>query len=304
MRCDQFERLLHAWMDGVLSPEEAMEVRAHADACPLCAELAGALRDALAACRDMDDEAEVPQAAALSWRRAVRVEAAKTKERRGLFAIPRWRGVASLAAGILVLIGGANLVRLGRMSLQPIAPDESPDFAEPAPAEVALVPQADSFEEAPDMPDALPPAPYAASYSAEVDLAEPAAEISSDADVARLADAGGMGSEAFGGAMGTGAAEPEPADAAFEAEYEAGFEEDFELDEAPLETQVKTAESTEEETTNAEAEPVAPVDRYEPLAFLLDACVFLALCLPPAAIAFFIVRLCKREKKAPNQPEP
>ena len=63
------------------------------------------------------------------------------------------------------------------------------------------------------------------------------------------------------------------------------------------------AEASEEEAPETEAKASEHVP-FAPWEFLLDAGIFLALCLPVAAIAFGIVRLRKRGKKVQNEPEP
>jgi len=99
-----------------------------------------------------------------------------------------------------------------------------------------------------------------------------------------------MHSEAFGGAApDLAAAEPE--------------EELIELKEEELKEEEALRETRKAVEETMEPDADAPAARSAPLAFLLDACIFLALCLPPAAIAFYVARLRKREKKAPNQPE-
>jgi len=302
MRCDKFEDLLHAWMDEALAPEKAKEARAHADACPACAELAAALREALAMCRDMGEEAEVPHAAATAWRRAVRVEAAGSKTRRRVFAMPRWEAWAGLAAGILVLIGGANLVRLGRTSLQPNAALHD---SAPAKAEFDRL-RADALE---DALDAAPP-----DVQRTLFLAPPATAPQEDAD----AFAGMESGEAFDGApfdmaerSGAGGSiaptdsETPTLSAPFEAQ---GLEERADLPAAEPETiqQAEAIERTEAAEAAIEEEPEADEragGRAPFVEFLLDAGLFLALCLPAAAIALGIARLRRRGKKMQNPPE-
>jgi len=279
MRCNQFEHLLHGWVDGALAPDEAMAVRAHADACPICADLATTLREALALCGGMGDEADVPQAAAMAWRRAVRTEAAGSRVRR--FALPRWEAWAGLAAGILVLIGGANMVRLGRMSLQPNNA-ALVDYA-PAPVvmEQAMEPayEAVVFDAAPEMADAEmkePQAPHAfASRAADLMPSEALSEADAFWEDADADDGEYIVMES---------SEPFAAFEAFEPEAEGGA--------IPIEWPEPTPAKDE-----------APAS-FNLLAFLRDGAIFLALCMPPAAIALCIVRLCNRGKKArkPSQP--
>jgi len=243
MRCDQFEFLLHSWMDDTLAPEETIALRAHADACPLCAELAAALREALALCRDMGNEAQVPQAAGMAWRQAVRAEATGNRAGRR-FSLPRWETWAGLAAGILVLIGGANLIRYGRVYLEP--------------TNNTALHQPGEFMALPEMP--MPPmaAPEADQMLASRALGVVASESLSEAEMLwpdEDADTGGY--------MAI-------------ADNEASFAFEPEADASPT---------------------------FSPLIFLRDAGIFLALCMPPVAIAFCIARLCKRRKKARKRPK-
>jgi len=288
MRCDAYERLLHAWMDDALAPGEAEEMRAHADGCPSCAELAAALREALALCHDMGGEAEVPHTAATAWRRAVRLEAAGTSARRKPFAMPRWEAWAGLAAGVLVLIGGANLVRLGRTNLLPNAA-----LHDSAPAQIVLDMPASPADEAPEM--ALSDVHRALS------LAPPAAALQEDADIPLEHEAAfeAFESEAFDlEALEFEASEPEALGSeAFDADGSMYAADGKSL--APLRAQALPAAESEA-IDDVEARERAPV---APLAFLLDAIIFAALCLPIAAIAFCIVRLRKRGKKMQKPPE-
>lgn len=49
MTCERFEELLSAYLEGALPPAERAEMDAHRAACPACAELAGLVRETVAA---------------------------------------------------------------------------------------------------------------------------------------------------------------------------------------------------------------------------------------------------------------
>jgi anti-sigma factor RsiW len=49
MTCERTEELLSAYLEGELAPAERAEVEAHLAACPECAELAGLMREGMAA---------------------------------------------------------------------------------------------------------------------------------------------------------------------------------------------------------------------------------------------------------------
>jgi len=289
-------------MDQALVPEESMEMRAHADACPACAELAGALREALAICHGMGNEVAVPETAATAWRRAVRAEKNTGAKARHTFAMPRWEAWAGLAAGILVLIGGTNLVRFGRMNINHVAVEQAaPAVDHATPVEATLEPQADALH----VMEMDAPSDTVISDMAKVLFSAPSGAMSS----------GGGDGEAF-----------------FEAEIPAplAFYEDADTSEAPALHREQAlgmepsaarywAEEAPEEIMNGmmdpkmdeDAAPDVEVDaeadaraRSAPLAFLLDAGIFAALCLPPAAIAYCIARLRRRGKKMQKQPKP
>ncbi|MCL2811423.1 MAG: zf-HC2 domain-containing protein [Clostridia bacterium] len=278
MRCDQFEHLLHSWMDDTLTPEETTAMRAHADACPSCAELATTLREALALCADMGDEAEVPQAAAITWRQAVRAQAAGDRARRR-FALPRWETWAGLAAGILVLIGGANLVRYGRLYLEPV--NNAPHGSVPLVVFDKL--PSDDFNVLPEMAESQMAVPEMEVPQADQTLAQRAVGLMPSESLSESEPLWQDEDADTGGHMNL-------------ADSEAFFA--FEPEPVRTETPEEQAELAEEPLNRADAP--APVAT---LAFLRDAGIFLALCLPPAAIALCIARLYKRRKKARNRPK-
>lgn len=90
MKCHDFENQLQDWLDGDLHPAQADRLRAHAEACPACAELA---RDYRALRRDL---ADLP-APELSPEQAQRLLAGARPRRRA------WPAAATTAAAAMVL---------------------------------------------------------------------------------------------------------------------------------------------------------------------------------------------------------
>ena len=107
MVCDEARMLLDALVDGELSAEQEAELIAHVHACEACMEeykAAMLLKDCL---KDMDEDIAVPLEAQAAWRRAIHAEAKRKLSR-------RWMRVASIAAVMLVLVGGMGLVTKDR----------------------------------------------------------------------------------------------------------------------------------------------------------------------------------------------
>lgn len=287
MRCEDFARLLHAWADGFLSPEESAQMQAHAAECPACAEQWRALEAALETFVGMGGEAEVPEAAAMAWRQAVRAESARTNPApaRRRFSAHRWETWAGFAAGILILIGGANLVRAGRLSLQPQRLGEN---SAPAPAQLQIMPAASPPAQAPE--SALRnPAPLAEPIDGRLYTGEPLPEAKEDS---YSLDAGGSG------APGAAKSEAGEAEEASLAEDSAPF---MMAEEA---TGTGGASATEAANDQADQEPSEAetlerdVSAPNPLLeFLMDAGIFAALCLPVAAAVLWIRRLRARGRR-------
>lgn len=104
MKCEDFKRLLDAYIDGELDAGKASEMLAHAQKCDQCArelKLAEMLRGAL---RGMDDDIVPPLAAQAAWRNAVKAEARRSRMKK----IYKYCGTA--AAAVVALIGCAALI--------------------------------------------------------------------------------------------------------------------------------------------------------------------------------------------------
>lgn len=102
MSCEEARRLLDAYVDGELSPEQERGLMDHVNACENCKQeydAACTLRDMLG---DMDDNIAVPLEAQAAWRSAVRAEAKKKISR-------RWTRIASSVAAALVLVFGLTM---------------------------------------------------------------------------------------------------------------------------------------------------------------------------------------------------
>lgn len=108
MTCEQFTAQLSSWLDGMLSPDEAREMLAHAEECKDCAELNETMRCMLSHALSMG-EAPVPKPAATAWRSAIRQEVtpATNKMPRSAF----WMRIGAVAVALLLVVG---LTALGR----------------------------------------------------------------------------------------------------------------------------------------------------------------------------------------------
>ena len=105
MKCEDFMRLIDAYIDGELDKAQASEMIAHAQECEKCdreLKLAEMLNATL---RGMDDEIVPPLAAQAAWRGAVKAEARKSRMKR----IYKYCGTA--AAALVVLVGCVTLMK-------------------------------------------------------------------------------------------------------------------------------------------------------------------------------------------------
>lgn len=114
MKCEQFEALLHSWLDGELDEETQRQAEEHTRQCAACARRKRTLEEFLAMCDDMGTEEVVPEAAARAWRQAIRQEAAlgegMAQSGRHRRVAPAWRTWATVAASIILWMGGTVLV--------------------------------------------------------------------------------------------------------------------------------------------------------------------------------------------------
>ena len=104
MNCKEFSDLLDAFAAGSLTGETAAALRAHAEACPGCAEKMQVLQD----CKRADGETEVPASFSSAWRRAVREEDTAEKNRQKRRAARSW---LAAAATLVFVVGGTLLTR-------------------------------------------------------------------------------------------------------------------------------------------------------------------------------------------------
>ena len=104
MNCKEFSDLLDALAAGSLSGETADALRAHAEACPGCAEKMQVLQD----CKRADGETEVPASFSSAWRRTIREEEAAEKKRQKRRAARSW---LAAAATLVFVVGGTLLTR-------------------------------------------------------------------------------------------------------------------------------------------------------------------------------------------------
>lgn len=116
MNCETFKSNIDAFIDGALGRGEQTEMELHAQNCPVCRELMEQARTLAELCGELS-EVTVPLPAQAAWRRAVRDEAKKKKN-----PLIGWtKGLATVAAAMVVLVMGTYSVRLGE-----------PDSAAPA----------------------------------------------------------------------------------------------------------------------------------------------------------------------------
>lgn len=130
MNCIQWHALLDAHLAGSLTPAQQKDFEAHLNACDDCQHLYTVRMD----CRMLDDAAEVPALFASSWRQQVKREEEIMQEpnqlpvRRRKFLNRPWLRVASIAAALLVVVGGS--LTLGRqLGMRQRATDASYDYA-------------------------------------------------------------------------------------------------------------------------------------------------------------------------------
>lgn len=104
MKCEDFRKLIDAYIDGELDKAQVCEMLAHAQNCEDCAQelkLAEMLKGAL---QGMDDAIVPPLAAQAAWRGAVKAEARRGRMRR------IYKYVGTAAAAIVVLAGCVTLL--------------------------------------------------------------------------------------------------------------------------------------------------------------------------------------------------
>ena len=131
MVCEEARMLLDALVDGELSAEQEAELMAHVHACEACMEeykAAMLLKDCL---KDMDEDIAVPLEAQAAWRRAIHAEAKKKLSR-------KWMRAASIAAVMLVLVGGMGFVTKDRTPAAQPAPGVM-EMSVKSPAAVELI---------------------------------------------------------------------------------------------------------------------------------------------------------------------
>ena len=99
MKCEDFSRLIDAYIDGELDEKTAQELLSHAQECEKCAEelrLAEMLRDTLSG---MDDDIVPPLPAQAAWRRAIKAESRRRKMQRV------YKICGSIAAAVVLMVG-------------------------------------------------------------------------------------------------------------------------------------------------------------------------------------------------------
>lgn len=106
MDCKEFSHLLDACLEGT-APEAVQErMRAHEEKCPSCRDLAAMRRDL----RALEEETELPDEFAASWRQMIREE--KSIGKREKMHSP-WKKWIAAAAAFVFLLGGTLLTRDG-----------------------------------------------------------------------------------------------------------------------------------------------------------------------------------------------
>lgn len=117
MTCKEFEALLPHYPDDM--PDEAAREAflAHAASCPGCAELLAEQEALLAALSTLDEDTAVPAHTAARWRAAVEAEASAASPARRPW-LARWQGLTTVAAALLLVIGGTAMMRQGLLPMQ------------------------------------------------------------------------------------------------------------------------------------------------------------------------------------------
>lgn len=99
MKCEDFRRLIDAYIDGELDKDQVCEMLAHAQECENCRrelKLAEMLKNTM---REMDEDVVPPLAAQAAWRGAVKAEARKVRMKK------LYKYVGTAAAALVVLVG-------------------------------------------------------------------------------------------------------------------------------------------------------------------------------------------------------
>jgi hypothetical protein len=106
MTCERTEELLSAYLEGDLAPAERAEVEAHLAACPECAELAGLVREGMAAAAALAEIEPSPELLA----RLYDVPEAKKARKPFFRPVFEWLGrpalqpVYAAASGVLIVL--------------------------------------------------------------------------------------------------------------------------------------------------------------------------------------------------------
>ena len=104
MKCEDFKKLIDAYIDGELDHAQAAEMLAHAQECKDCENelnLAEMLRDTIGG---MDDDIVPPLAAQAAWRNAIKAETRRIRMKK----IYKYCG--TVAAALIVLVGCVTLL--------------------------------------------------------------------------------------------------------------------------------------------------------------------------------------------------
>lgn len=103
MKCEDFRRLIDAYIDGELDKDQVCEMLAHAQNCEKCRhelKLAEMLKSTM---RGMDDDIVPPLAAQAAWRNAIKVESRKVRMKK------MYKYLGTAAAALVVLVGSVSL---------------------------------------------------------------------------------------------------------------------------------------------------------------------------------------------------
>lgn len=142
MNCHDVDILLDSRPEGGLDAARQRELDEHLSACSRCRFKLGVLDD----CRALDEGDEVPAAFMSSWRQRITQEEAKPVKQ--FPKVIRW---VSIAAALVVLVGGTYLTRQDRIRRDGGAPAPNPGYtgttvysSSPAMEEMVGVPQRSS----------------------------------------------------------------------------------------------------------------------------------------------------------------
>lgn len=106
--CDAFSERLQGYLDSELDQSVRDEMEEHAKTCPECGLMLDQATRLLTMCAELDEGLSVPLPVMSAWRQAIRAEA---KQKKRPLLGPFARSAGAIAAAVLVLVGGTQVMR-------------------------------------------------------------------------------------------------------------------------------------------------------------------------------------------------